>query len=133
MQLCRYRKDYVNGDLDRITLQHSFLSAAAKQFISLGSIPNLARVVQLLSSGMDSDVTASNIAFLMRCAIQCRAEDIGFYTMPNIPADVDGLSYTFVEPDDAPLREENLDLVYWRGGALRSTLGVIRGKTEQGA
>lgn len=146
VQLCRYRKDYVNGDLDRITLQHSFLSAAAKQFISLGSIPNLARVVQLLSSGMDSDVTASNIAFLMRCAIQCRAEDIGFYTMPNIPADVDGLSYTFVEPEawlellnetlnpfDAPLREENLDLVYWRGGALRSTLGVIRGKTEQGA
>lgn len=143
VQLCRYRKNYVNGDLDRITVQHRFLQAAAKQFISLGSIPNLARVVQLVSSGMDSDLTASNIAYLLRCAIQCRAEDIHFYTMPNIPADVDGLSYTFVEPEewiellndalnpfDAALTEDNLDLVYYRGGALRSTIGLLRGKTD---
>lgn len=143
VQLCRYRKNYVNGDLDRITVQHRFLQAAAKQFISLGSIPNLARVVQLVSSGMDSDLTASNIAYLLRCAIQCRAEDIHFYTMPNIPADVDGLSYTFVEPEewiellndalnpfDAALTEDNLDLVYYRGGALHSTIGLLRGKTD---
>lgn len=141
VQLCRYRKNYVNGDLDRITVQHRFLQAAAKQFISLGSIPNLARVVQLISSGMDSDLTASNIAYLLRCAIQCRSEDIHFYTMPNIPADVGGLSYTFVEPEewitllnealnpfDTPLTEDNLDIVYYRGGALRSTLGLIRGE-----
>lgn len=143
VQLCRYRKNYVNGDLDRITVQHRFLQAAAKQFISLGSIPNLARVVQLVSAGMDSDLTASNVAYLLRCAIQCRAEDIHFYTMPNIPADVDGLSYTFAEPEewiellndalnpfDAPLTEDNLDLVYYRGGALRSTIGLLRGKED---
>ena len=141
VQLCRYRKNYVNGDIDRISLQHDFLKAAARQFISLGSIPNLARVVQLAVSSVDSDLTAANIAYLLRCAIQCSADDIAFYTMPNRPADAGGLSYTFVEKDewlamlndtldpfDAPIGEENLDLVYIEGGLFRSTSGTIRGE-----
>ena len=141
VQLCRYRKNYVNGDIDRISLQHDFLKAAARQFISLGSIPNLARVVQLAVSSVDSDLTAANIAYLLRCAIQCSADDIAFYTMPNRPADAGGLSYTFVEKDewlamlndtldpfDAPIGEENLDLVYIDGGLFRSTSGTIRGE-----
>ena len=141
VQLCRYRKNYVNGDIDRISLQHDFLKAAARQFISLGSIPNLARVVQLAVSSVDSDLTAANIAYLLRCAIQCSADDIAFHTMPNRPADAGGLSYTFVEKDewlamlndtldpfDAPIGEENLDLVYIEGGLFRSTSGTIRGE-----
>ena len=141
-QLCRYRKNYANGDLDRIELQHSFLQAAARQFISLGSIPNLARVVQLVVSSVDSDLTAANVAYFLRCAIQCRAEDIAFATVPNRPADAGGLSYTFVEKDewlallndrlnpfDAPIGEENLDLVYIERGAFRSTAGTIRGES----
>lgn len=141
VQLCRYRKNYVNGDLDRIDLQHRFLQAAARQFISLGSIPNLPRVIQLAVSALDGDLTAANIAFFLRCAIQCKAEDITFYTMPNRPADAGGLSYTFVEKDewlsllnetlnpfDGPIGEENLDLVYLEGGLFRSTSGWIRGE-----
>ena len=139
VQLCRYRKNYVNGDLDRIALQHDFLRAAAKQFISFGSIPNLYRVVQLLTASVDTDLTAANIAYFLRCAIQCRAEDLRFYTMPNSPADAGGLSYTFVEldewlallnealnPFDAPLTADNLDLVYLQNGSFRSTSGSIR-------
>ena len=142
VQLCRYRKDYVNGDLDRISLQHDFLQTAARQFISLGAIPNLTKVVQLAVSAVDSDLTAANIAFFLRSAIQCRAEDIAFYTMPNRPADAGGLSYTFAEKDewlallnetlnpfDTPIREENLDLVYLENGAFRSSSGFIRGES----
>ncbi|MBQ7472742.1 MAG: LCP family protein [Oscillospiraceae bacterium] len=139
IQLCRYRKDYVNGDIDRIALQHDFLRAAAKQFISLGSIPNLSRVIQLISSSVDSDLTPANVAYFLRCALQCRAEDISFYTMPNVPADAGGLSYTFVDlapwltllndalnPFDAAIEPENLDVVYLENGAFRSTSGFIR-------
>ena len=142
VQLCRYRKNYINGDLDRIALQQSFLKAAARQFISLGSIPNLTRVVQLAATSVDSDLTASNIAYLLRCAIQCSADDIRFYTMPNRPADAGGLSYTFVEKDewlallndalnpfDTPIGEENLDLVYIENGLFRSSSGTIRGES----
>ena len=140
VQLCRYRKNYVNGDLDRITMQHDFLRAAARQFISLGAIPNLARVVQLAAGSLDSDLTAANIAFFLRCAIQCRAEDLSFHTMPNRPADAGGLSYTFVEKDawltllnealnpfEEEIREENLDIVFPEGGGFRSSTGTIRG------
>ncbi|MBR0041205.1 MAG: LCP family protein [Oscillospiraceae bacterium] len=142
VQLCRYRKNYVNGDLDRIALQQSFLKAAARQFISLGSIPNLARVVQLAVSKLDSDLTAANMAYFLRCAIQCRADDIRFYTAPNVPADAGGLSYTFIEKDewltllndalnpfDTPIGEANLDLVYPEYGRFQSTSGFIRGKS----
>ena len=142
VQLCRYRKNYVNGDLDRIALQQSFLQAAARQFISLGSIPNLAGLVQLVVSELDSDLTAANAAFFLRSAIQCCAEDIAFYTVPNVPADAGGLSYTFIEkeawltllndaldPFDAPIGEANLDLVYRENGRFRSTAGFIRGES----
>ena len=141
VQLCRYRKNYINGDLDRISLQHGFLHAAAKQFISLGSIPNLAGVVQLAARSLDSDLGAANIAFFLRCAVQCRAEDLNFHTMPNRPAEAGGLSYTFVEKDewlallnealdpfDEPIREENLDIVYLENGVFRSSTGTIRGR-----
>ena len=98
-------------------------------------------MVQLAVSSVDSDLTAANIAYLLRCAIQCSADDIAFHTMPNRPADAGGLSYTFVEKDewlamlndtldpfDAPIGEENLDLVYIDGGLFRSTSGTIRGE-----
>lgn len=136
LQLCRYRKDYVNGDLDRISLQHSFLRSAAKQFITLGSVPELIKVAQLVASHTDSDLSAANVAFFLRCALQCRAEDIHIATMPNTPAEIDSLSYTFVDleewvamlnemlnPFDTPLSQENLDAVYIRDGVLRRTRG----------
>ena len=140
VQLCRYRKNYVNGDLDRIAVQHDFLRAAAKQFISLGSIPELPGVVQLAARSIDSDMSAANIAFFLRCAIQCKPENIRFATVPNVPAEAGGLCYTFIEKDewlallneainpfDAPIREENLDIVYRRDGRYYATSGHIRG------
>ena len=59
--------------------------------------------------------------------------------MPNVPADAGGLSYTFVDlapwltllndalnPFDAAIEPENLDVVYLEKGAFRSTSGFIR-------
>ena len=141
MQICRYRKDYVNGDIDRISVQQDFMRAAFKQFTSLGSIPELARIARLIAAETDSDLNAANIAFLLRCALQCRSGDVGFYTMPNRPADAGGLSYTFVEPGpwlemlnehfdpfDTSIALENLDLVYVEDGVFRSSSGYIRGE-----
>jgi DNA-binding XRE family transcriptional regulator len=57
----------------------------------------------------------------------------------NVPADAGGLSYTFVDlapwltllndalnPFDAAIEPENLDVVYLENGAFRSTSGFIR-------
>jgi len=137
MWLCRFRSGYVNGDLDRIKVQHDFLKAAADQFLQLGSIPNIPQVVQILAENMDTNMSASNMAWFARQFLRCRSEDINFYTAPNTPAYVRDLSYTFLDlynwlrmvneclnPGLQPVSEGQLDLVYLRGGEVCCTTAI---------
>lgn len=134
MGLCRYRADYVNGDLERIEVQHQFLKAVAEQFISLGNIPNIGKVTSILADSMDTNLTAANIAYFIRQALKCKPESINFYTAPNTPQDVQALSYTFlnlynwidmvnttINPYNTPVTEGMLDVVYLHGGAVCCT------------
>lgn len=134
MGLCRYRKGYVNGDLERIQVQHDFLKAAADQFISLGSIPNAGKVAKILAESMDTNLSAANIAYFIRQALMCSPENIHFYTAPNTPQEVHNLSYTFLDlydwldmvnttinPYTTPVTEGKLDLVYLHNGAACCT------------
>ena len=137
MWLCRYRSGYVNGDLDRIEVQHDFLKAAADQFLQLGSIPNIPQVAAILAENMDTNMTASNMAWFARQLLRCRSEDIRFYTAPNTPAYVHDLSYTFLDlynwiqmindclnPNAQPVSEGQLDLVYLRSGEVCCTTTI---------
>ena len=137
MWLCRYRSGYVNGDLDRIEVQHDFLKAAADQFLQLGSIPNIPQAAQILAENMDTNMTASNMAWFARQLLRCRSEDIRFYTAPNTPSYVHDLSYTFLDlynwiqmindclnPSAQPVSEGQLDLVYLRGGEVCCTTTI---------
>ena len=134
MGLCRYRDGYVNGDLERIEVQHQFLKTVAEQFISLGNIPNIGKVSKILAESMDTNLTAANIAYFIRQALMCNTEDINFYTAPNTPQDVQQLSYTFLDlynwidlinstinPYTTPVSEGNLDVVYLHNGAACCT------------
>ena len=137
MWLCRFRSGYVNGDLDRIEVQHDFLKAAADQFLQLGSIPNVPQVAAILAENMDTNMTASNMAWFARQFLRCRSEDIRFYTAPNTPSYVHDLSYTFLDlynwiqmindclnPGSQPVSEGQLDLVYLRGGEVCCTTTI---------
>ena len=132
--LCRYRNGYVNGDLERIEVQHQFLKAAAEQFISLGNIPNIGKVTKILAENTDTNLTAANIAYFIRQALMCNPEDINFYTAPNTPQDVQQLSYTFLDlynwldlvntalnPYTTPVTEGMVDVVYLHNGAACCT------------
>lgn len=132
--LCRYRDGYVNGDLERIEVQHQFLKAVADQFISLGNIPNIGKVSKILAESMDTNLSAANIAYFIRQALMCNTDDINFYTAPNTPQDVQQLSYTFLDlynwidlinstinPYTTPVSEGNLDVVYLHNGAACCT------------
>lgn len=125
MGLCRFRSSYANGDLGRIEMQHQFLQAAAEQFITLGSIPNAPKLVDILSRGLDTDLSGANIAWFFRQLLLCRSEDIHFYTMPNYPEMIAGYSYAVVNlwpwlemvnqqlrPFDREIQPGDLDLVY---------------------
>ena len=137
MWLCRYRSGYVNGDLDRIEVQHEFLKAAAEQFLQLGSIPNIPQVAQILAESTDTNMTASNLAWFARQLLRCKGEDIRFYTAPNTPAYVNEISYTFLDlynwlemvnahlnPGSTPIGEGQLDLVYLHNGAVSCTTAI---------
>ncbi len=138
MGVCRYRSGYFNGDLGRIDMQQQFLKACADQFISLGSIPNLPKVIELLSQGLDTDLTGANIAFFLRQALLCPSENIRFYTLPNTDDTVRGLSYTVVDleqwipllnealnPFEEPIEAEDLDLVYLENGRYTGTAELL--------
>ena len=135
MGVCRYRSGYYNGDLGRINMQHQFLKACARQFISLGSIPHIAEVADILTSDLDTDLTAANIAFFLRQALLCDSENIRFYTVPNRDATVHGLSYTIVDLDEwiplvnevlnpyfTPVTQADLDVVYLQNGDFAGTM-----------
>lgn len=139
MGVVRYRSGYVNGDLDRVTVQQSFLRALAGQMVSVGNIPNLRALAQLAAEHTDTDLSPANIAFLLRQALLC-GEKIRFAVMPNTPADVHGLSYTFVElepwieminarlnPFEQPVTAANLDVVYRVNGTVYASSGFLRG------
>ncbi len=137
MWLCRYRSGYVNGDIDRISVQHDFLKAAADQFIQLGRIPNVPQVAAILAQSMDTNLSAANMAWFARQLMRCKSEDIRFYTAPNTPAFVRDLSYTFLDlydwleminttlnPGTAPIGEGQLDLVYMHNGEVCCTTAL---------
>ena len=137
MWLCRYRSGYVNGDIDRISVQHDFLKAAADQFLQLGSIPNIPQVAAILAESMDTNMTAANMAWFARQLLRCKSEDVRFYTAPNTPAYVNDISYTFLNlydwleminstlnPGTAPIGEGQLDLVYLHNGEVCCTTAL---------
>lgn len=126
MGLVRYRHGYPEGDIGRIRVQHDFLKACAKQFISLGNIPNAGKVIDILSESMDTDLSAANIAFFLRQALLCKSEDISFYTVPTTPKTLgEGYSYAVIlvydwleminehlNPYSEPLTFGNINVMY---------------------
>ena len=137
MWLCRYRSTYVNGDIDRIDVQHQFLRAAADQFLDLGSVPNIREVVRIVADRTDTNMTAANMAYFARQMLMCKSEDIRFHTAPNTPAMVHDLSYTFlnlydwiemvntyINPYSEAVTEGKLDLVYLHNGEVCCTTAI---------
>lgn len=140
MGLVRYRSGYPNGDLDRLSVQQRFMEAVLGELTQLESLPRLPELAALLAGRTDTDLTAANVAWLIRQVLLCPRENIRFRTMPNTPATVAGLSYVLAEPEAwlaminesldpyaAPIRLEELDLVYRDESGFHATRGELRG------
>ena len=138
MCLCRFRSGYVTGDLGRIEMQQQFLSACASQFLSLGNVPKARELVELLSENLDTDLSAANMAFLLRQFLACGEEDIRFHYPPCDTGDFGGCSYVLLQvqpwldlinsslnPFETPVRWGNVDIVYRSGNGVGCT-GSLR-------
>ena len=139
MGLCRYRSGYSTGDLGRVEMQHEFLKAAAKQFLSIRNIPHAAKAIQIAVDGTDTNLTSANIAWFLGQILLCKNEDISFFTAPgtaciiqdfwyyvlNLNSWLDLLNSHF-NPYESPITREMLDIVYLENGSYYST-GELKG------
>ena len=138
MGVCRYRSGYADGDLGRIDMQQRFLKACAEQFVDLGNIPNIGKVLDILSEELDTNMSAANIAFFLRQALQCKSEDINFYTAPCIDDIIGGYSYAIIElepwmqlvneklsPYTGTVSADNVDIVYFNGSYYTCTTPLL--------
>ena len=134
MCLCRFRSGYITGDLGRIEMQQQFMSACSAQFLSLGNVPKARELIKLLSEKMDTDLSAANMAFLLRQYMACKEEDIRFHTAPVDVATFADRSYVLLQVDpwlelineyfnpyDTPIRWRNVDIVYLKGDGVGCT------------
>lgn len=135
-------QSYVNGDLGRIEMQQAFLKSVASQMISLGNIPNLSKVIDILTDRLDTNLTAANMAFFARQLLKCSSEDIHFYTAPVTGRVVNAASYVCLNvnewlelvnahfnPYSEPVTTANVDIIYYStsAGGYVATSGVVRG------
>ena len=136
MAVVRNRIGYTGGDLERIEVQHAFLKACAEQMIRLGNIPNARKIVDLLGENLQTDLSAANIAWFMRQMLQCKSENIRFFTLPADNHILQGYSYAvmdvwawlkmlneYINPYETEIGYGNLNIIYWDGFRYGATVG----------
>ena len=128
------------GDIGRIETQQAFLKAAAGQMLSLGNIPNISAIIEILTQSTATDLSASNISFFVRQFLKCSGEDIRFYTAPTVGASIGGASYQslllsdwllmvndYLNPTGETVTEKNVNILTSNGSSFFSTTGEFAG------
>lgn len=144
LKVCRFRATYGGGDIERIGVQQAFLTATAKQLLSVGNIPNLANVIDVLLRNVDTDLTSANMAFFARQFLLCSGEDVSFQTLPiGLGCYINGVSFVSVNVDDwlamvndrlnpytDPVTRQNVNILVSNnvsGTSMEATNGAIAG------
>ena len=145
LKVVRFRSGYATADIGRIGTQQDFLMSVASQMLTLGNIPNLPTFIDIFVNNVDTNLSAENIAFFARQFLQCKSEDIHFYTLPgNYGDSVKGLSYVsinidewlqmvndYLNPYDKDVTEANVNiLVHSYTSGFYSTTGYIAGGAD---
>jgi len=139
----RFRHGYAGGDLDRIKVQQDLMKAIAGQMLSLGNIPNLGDVIQILVDNLETNLSAANIAWFARQFLQCSMDDIRFSTVPSAcTCSIGGISYVSIDVDawlemvneqlnpfkeDVTVANVNILTSNYDGSSMQSTTGEIAG------
>ena len=127
---------YLNGDLGRIETQHELLKSVMASLLKLGNIPNLDKLIEIFIEDVQTDLTASNLAYFAREFLTLREENIRFHTAPGRSIGIRGGSYYELElagwldiinsglnPWDMDVTASNLDLIRCPDGTVVSTTG----------
>lgn len=74
---------YPDQDLGRIRTQQNFLKAAAKSMLSLSNLTKISDFVRIFQKCVKTELTAPNIAWLLREALSAGSDGIQFATLPG--------------------------------------------------
>lgn len=146
VKVCRFRNTYAGGDIERIGVQQDFLRALAGQVLSVGNIPNLGELVNILMENTDTDLTAANIAWFARQFLLCDMENVTFQTMPwAASCGINGISFVSVDlnawldvingqlnPYAEQVTAANVNILTCNanGGSMSATTGAIAGGAD---
>lgn len=145
LKVVRFRSGYATADIGRIGTQQDFLMSVASQILTLGNIPNLPTFIDIFVNNVDTNLSAENIAFFARQFLQCKSENIHFYTLPgNYGDSVKGLSYVsinidewlqmvndYLNPYDQDVTQSNVNiLTHSYTSGFYSTTGYVAGGTD---
>lgn len=100
MGLVRYREGYFNQDLGRVEVQRAFISACMDQWLSVGSVAKLPRIISCLNRYTVTDLSTGNLIWLGVNAWKAGFGNIQTQTLPGYADYVDGLSYYILYPDE---------------------------------
>lgn len=137
---------YPGGDLERIGVQQDLIKTIASDMLSLGNIPNLTKIIDLLVKNVETDLDASNMAFFARQFLKCKAAGINFHTAPTgTTCYINGISYVSTDvtkwiemvnellnpfTEDVTLSNVNILTSNASGTEITSTTGSIAGGAD---
>ena len=117
MQVLRYRRDndpgagYPKGPLDRMATQQAFLAAMAEQLLETDSLSQLTELAQVVKDSVKTDLSLSNLLWLLGKGMGLSRENIRFVTLPGEYASAWSSMYQAHLSYFVPQQEALVDLV----------------------
>ncbi|MFR7758649.1 MAG: LCP family protein, partial [Christensenellales bacterium] len=144
VKVMRFRSSYAGGDLQRIEMQQKLLSALADQMLTLGNVPNLTKVAQIVADNMETDMSTENIIYFAKEFLKLSKDDVKFMTLPKLSTgSVFGFSYVFADIDawlkmvneslnpwTTEVTAQNVDIITYKDGNFYSTTGEVNNGIE---
>jgi len=116
LQFIRFR-GYPNGDIDRTMHQQEFFKALAKKILQPSNVTKLHNLIPSINDAIDTNLGIVQMIKLAKAAQNFKNLEIVSQTLPGRFADIDGISYWYVDPKTANeavmalLRGETVDVV----------------------
>ena len=89
LEVVRYRHDtdgtggYGSEDLGRMATQQAFLTAIAKQMLTLSNLDKISSFADIFQTHVDTDLTLGNLVWLGTETLEMGLESISFSTLPG--------------------------------------------------
>lgn len=141
VQVLRFRNTYAGGDIERIGVQQDLFKAMASQILSLGNVPNIGKLIDIVENSTETDLTVDNIRFYIKEFLLLNKDNINFYTLPgDTGGSIFGMSYVYpyidewlelvndkINPWEKKVGTNNVNMVTYSNGNFYSTTGELKG------